>query len=370
MNFKTPLYAKHVEAGARMVDFGGWQMPLHYGSQVEEHHSVRRSVGVFDVSHMTVVDIEGEQSLPFLRKLLANDVAKLQQPGAALYSCMLNPAGGVVDDLIAYFRSPSRFRLVVNAATRDKDLAWIRKHATPEKVSVSERKDLAMLAVQGPRATALAADVLGRVLGRNNDGDREAFLALKPFTALEAGDYFVARTGYTGEDGFEILMPSVEAPAFWQGLLDSGAQACGLGARDTLRLEAGMNLYGADMDETTTPLEAGLGWTVAFEPAERDFIGREALTELRQKSGIQRFTGLLLEDRGVLRNHQRVVVEGLHDGEITSGGFSPTLQRSIALARLPAGNYDRAKVDVRGKLLAVRVVKPPFVRRGKVCIDL
>ncbi|MEX2496342.1 MAG: glycine cleavage T C-terminal barrel domain-containing protein, partial [Woeseia sp.] len=175
---------------------------------------------------------------------------------------------------------------------------------------------------------------------------------------------------YKGEDGFEILLPGDAAAPFWQALLDAGAAPCGLGARDTLRLEAGMNLYGSDMDETTSPLESGLGWTVAFEPEERNFIGRKALEELRQKSGRQRFAGLLLEGRGVLRNHQRVVIEGSHDGEITSGGFSPTLQRSIALARLPAGNYERAKVDVRGKLLDVRIVKPPFVRKGKALISL
>jgi len=365
MGFKTPLYAEHVEAGARIVDFGGWEMPLHYGSQIEEHHAVRRSVGMFDVSHMTVVDVDGADSRDFLRKLLANDVAKLQQPGCALYSCMLNPAGGVVDDLIAYFRGPSRYRLVVNAATRKKDLAWLSEQSAPFAVEVSERPDLAMVAIQGPEARKLAAGVLSAVVGRHDEA-----LALEPFTALEAKEYFIARTGYTGEDGFEILMPAVVAKPFWQALLDAGAAPCGLGARDTLRLEAGMNLYGADMDETTSPLESGLGWTVALESEDRDFIGREAVMQLRQRSQRQRFTGLVLEGRGVLRNHQRVVVEELHDGEITSGGFSPTLEKSVALARLPAGDFTRAKVDVRGRLLDVRVVKPPFVRKGKACIDL
>lgn len=365
MGLKTPLYAKHVQAGARIVDFGGWDMPLHYGSQIEEHHSVRRHAGVFDVSHMTIVDVGvyDERSADFLRFLLANDVARLREPGKALYTCMLNPAGGIIDDLIVYYVGPSTYRLVVNAATRDKDLAWIRQNAEPFGVTVAERGDLAMIAVQGPEARELAAGVLETEW-------RDGALALKPFGALQAGDLFIARTGYTGEDGFEIMLPAEAAESFWQGIVDAGVAACGLGARDTLRLEAGMNLYGADMDETTSPLESGLGWTVALDPPDRNFIGRDALAQMQAKPDRQRFTGLLLEGRGVLRNHQRVVVEGRHDGEVTSGGFSPTLTRSIALARLPHGDYDRAKVDVRGKLLDVRIVKPPFVRKGEICIDL
>ena len=363
MGLKTPLFAKHVGAGARIVDFGGWDMPLHYGSQLDEHHSVRRKAGAFDVSHMTVVDVEGARSLEFLRVLLANDAAKLRETGKALYSCMLNPAGGVVDDLIVYFLAPSRYRLVVNAATREKDLAWIEEQAAAFAIEVSERAGLAMIAIQGPEARTLAA-------GTIEDRWRDAALALGPFTALEAGSLLIARTGYTGEDGFEIMLPADDAEALWQALLDGGVAPCGLGARDTLRLEAGMNLYGSDMDETTSPLESGLGWTIALDPADRDFIGRDAVIEMRENRARQRFAGLLLEGRGVLRNHQRVVVEGLPDGEITSGGYSPTLERSIALARLPAGDYERAKVDLRGKLLDVRIVKPPFVRNGEVCIRL
>jgi aminomethyltransferase len=366
MGLKTPLYAKHVEAGGRMVDFGGWDMPLHYGSQIEEHHSVRRDVGIFDVSHMTIVDVSDAgsgQALEFLRILLANDAAKLREPGNALYSCMLNVAGGIVDDLIVYFLATSRYRLVVNAATRDKDIAWIEKHAAAFGAAVAERPELAMIAVQGPRAREVASASFSPAW-------RDRALALKPFGALEAEGLFIARTGYTGEDGFEIVLPADAAESYWQGLLDHGAVPCGLGARDTLRLEAGMNLYGSDMDETTSPLESGLGWTVALDSPDRHFIGRQALEQMQAEPLRQRFAGLLLEGRGVLRNHQRVVVEGLHDGEITSGGFSPTLERSIALARLPAGNYDRARVDVRGKLLDVRVVKPPFVRKGRAVIDL
>jgi aminomethyltransferase len=363
MGLKTPLYDKHVEAGARVVDFGGWDMPLHYGSQKEEHHAVRRNAGVFDVSHMTIVDLKGERVRDFLCCLVANDVAKLQKSGKALYTCMLNAEGGVIDDLIVYLMDESWFRLIVNAATRDKGLAWIRKNAEGFDVAVSERAELAMIAVQGPKARELAVPCV--------DAEwRKQALELDLFTGMEAGELFVARTGYTGEDGWEIVMPATQAAAIWDRLLAAGVAPCGLAARDTLRLEAAMNLYGSDMDESTSPLEAGLGWTIAWDPADRRFIGREALEKARDRPEKQRFVGLLLEDRGVLRNHQRVVVEDFGDGEITSGGFSPTIGRSIALARVPAGDYNSAKVDVRGKLLNVRVVKTPFVRNGHVRIEV
>ena len=362
MGLQTPLYAKHIEAGARIVDFGGWDMPLHYGSQIEEHHAVRQHAGAFDVSHMTVVDLQGERSTEFLRYLLANDVAKLIDKGKALYTCMLNPDGGVIDDLIVYYVEPGRFRLVVNAATREKDIVWITQQAATYSVAVSERGELAMIAVQGPKARKLAANLLAEEW-------RDAAVALKPFYGFEAGNFFIARTGYTGEDGWEVVMPASRAATIWQQLLDAGVMPCGLGARDTLRLEAGMNLYGTDMDETTSPLESGLGWTIAWQPDERNFIGRAAISKARENNDKQRFAGLLLEDRGVLRNHQRVVISEVGDGEITSGGFSPTLKRSIALARLPAGTYERAKVEVRGKMLAARIVQPPFVRNGRICID-
>lgn len=363
MGQRTPLYAQHVDAGAKLVDFGGWDMPLHYGSQVEEHHAVRRQAGAFDVSHMTVVDVQGADATAFLRYLLANDVAKLKTPGKALYSCMLTPAGGVIDDLIVYHLGAEDYRVIVNAATRDKDIAWIGKQATAFDVSINERADTAMIAVQGPTAREIAAGVLPEPLP-------EAALALKPFSALSADGLFVGRTGYTGEDGFELVVSSAAGPDYWRRLVDAGVRACGLGARDTLRLEAGMNLYGTDMDENVSPLESGLGWTIAWDPDERDYIGRAALTAQRQDSARRRFCGLLLEGRGVLRNHQRVVVDGIGEGEITSGGFSPTLGRSIAMARLPAGSYEAARVDIRGKLLDVRVVRLPFVRNGAATIEL
>ena len=360
---RTALFEQHVAAGARIVDFGGWDMPLHYGSQKEEHHAVRRGAGIFDVSHMTVVDLTGNDAQRFLRHLLANDVAKLTEPGKALYSCMLNFEGGVVDDLIVYFFTPTHYRLVVNAATRAKDLEWIGARSDGFDVEVAERTDLAMLAVQGPDARELAAGILP-------GGGREAALGLAPFFGADAGGWFVARTGYTGEDGFEILLPAAEAAGAWQALLDAGAAPCGLAARDTLRLEAAMNLYGNDMDDTISPLEAGLGWTVAWNPDDREFVGRGALEAVRADSDRRRFVGLLLEDKGVLRSHQRVVVDGVGEGETTSGGFAPTIGRSIALARVPAGDYDRAQVEIRGKLLNTRIVPTPFVRHGTVRIDV
>ena len=360
---KTPLYDEHVAAGARIVDFGGWDMPLHYGSQKEEHHAVRNRAGAFDVSHMTVVDVAGARAQAFLRYLLANDVARLKEPGKALYTCMLNERGGVIDDLIVYFFSPEHYRLVVNAATRAKDVAWITEQANSFDVSVSEREDLAMVAVQGPDAKALVGSVLP-------GADRDTALALKPFYGADTGQWFVARTGYTGEDGFEIIVPAADAPGLWRNLIDAGVTPCGLAARDTLRLEAAMNLYGNDMDEETSPLEAGLGWTVAWEPPDRDFVGRAAVETVRADSTRKKFVGLLLEDKGVLRAHQRVVVDGIGEGETTSGGFAPTLGRSIALARVPAGDYDRASVEIRGKLLDARVVPTPFVRNGKIRIDI
>ena len=356
MGRKTPLFELHHELGARIVDFGGWDMPVQYSSQINEHHAVRRAAGVFDVSHMCPVDLKGARVRELLRHLLANDVAKLKRPGKALYSCMLNEAGGVLDDLIVYYLDDSWFRLVVNAGTRDKDLTWIRQHSVPFDVQVTERADLAILAIQGPQARAKTAALLSA---------SQQALALDPFFGRQLDDWFVARTGYTGEDGFEVMIPAADAVRVWRELNAAGVTSCGLGARDTLRLEAGMNLYGSDMDEQTHPFESGLAWTVAMEPADRQFIGRTALENITPS---RQLVGLLLEDRGVLRSHQTVVTPA-GAGEITSGTFSPTLERSIALARVPAGALQQVQVDIRGKLLNARVVKPPFVRFGKSLIE-
>jgi len=360
---RTPLYELHLRQGARLVDFGGWDMPVQYASQIEEHHAVRRAAGLFDVSHMCVIDLQGARTREFLRYLIANDVGKLKRAGKALYSCMLKETGGVLDDLIVYFLSDAWFRLVVNAGTRDKDLHWIRGHAQDFGVEVRERADLAMLAVQGPEARQKTVRLL-------SPDERARALALPAFVGCEIADWFIARTGYTGEDGFEIMLPGPQAGAAWEALNALGVVSCGLGARDTLRLEAGMNLYGNDMDETTHPFESGLGWTVALEPAERCFIGRAALERVQAMGSARELIGLLLEDRGVLRSHQKVIVPGGGTGEITSGTFSPTLQRSIAFARVPSGAAARVEVEIRGKLLAARTIKPPFVRAGKALVSL
>ncbi|MFG0380312.1 glycine cleavage system aminomethyltransferase GcvT [Pseudomonas sp. zbq_18] len=360
MGQRTPLYEQHLALGAKMVDFGGWDMPLHYGSQVEEHHQVRRDCGVFDVSHMTVVDITGAQAKAWLQHLLANDVDRLKTPGKALYSGMLNERGGVVDDLIVYLTDWG-YRMVVNAATRDKDLAWMQAHTAGFDVTLSERPELAMLAIQGPHARAKTAELVTPA--------RAALInELKVFQGLPDGDWFIARTGYTGEDGLEIMLPAAEAPTFLSELVGAGIAPIGLGARDTLRLEAGMNLYGQDMTDDVSPLAANMGWTIAWEPAERDFIGRSALESQRAAGDQPKLVGLVLEERGVLRAHQVVRVEGAGEGEITSGSFSPTLNKSIALARVPAATGDRAEVEIRGKWYPVRVVQANFVRNGKAVI--
>jgi aminomethyltransferase len=358
---QTPLFSLHQELGARLVDFGGWDMPVQYGSQIGEHHAVRRAAGVFDVSHMCVIDLAGERVRGFLEQLLANDVGRLTVPGKALYSCLLKDSGGILDDLIVYYLGERSFRMVVNAGTRDKDLAWIRARAAAYGVTVTERTDLAMLAVQGPEARAKAAQLLSAA-------DAAAALALDVFSGRELGGWFIARTGYTGEDGFEIMLAAADAVPAWRSLNSLGVASCGLGARDTLRLEAGMNLYGNDMDESTHPYESALAWTVALKPATRDFVGRAALEPLAAAGSPRKLVGLLLEDRGVLRSHQKVIIAGVGEGEITSGTFSPTLERSIALARVPAATGAAVQVDIRGKLLNARVVKPPFVRFGRSLI--
>lgn len=358
---QTALHPQHLQLNAKMVDFGGWHMPLNYGSQIEEHHQVRRDAGMFDVSHMTIVDLHGQGVSEFLGHLLTNDVHRLKVAGKALYTCMLREDGGIIDDLIVYYLSESFFRLVVNAGTRAKDLAWIERQAAPFDVEVSERDELAMIAVQGPKARdkvhrALPADAAAKAA------------ALKPFVGVAHDALFIARTGYTGEDGYEIMLPNAVAPALWQALLGAGVKPCGLGARDTLRLEAGMNLYGSDMDESTTPLVSGLGWVVAWEPATRNFIGRSALERQRAQGQHDKFVGLVLNQGGVLRSHQPVLVDGEIVGEITSGSFSPTLGCSVALARIRGHVNDNCTVGVRGKPLPVRLVKPPFVRNGQSCL--
>jgi aminomethyltransferase len=362
MTNKTVLHAKHLEAGAKMVDFYGWEMPINYGSQIEEHHAVRQKSGMFDVSHMTIVDITGPDAQAYLRRLVTNDVAKLTAPGKALYAGMLNADGGVIDDLIIYFFSTTDYRLVVNSATREKDLAWMTQQASSFNITITERPEFGMIAVQGPQAKAIVATLL-------TDEQNQAVDGMKPFFGVQTGDLFIATTGYTGENGYEIVVPAAQAADLWQKLLDAGVAPCGLGARDTLRLEAGMNLYGLDMDESISPLAANMGWTITWQPEERDFIGRDALVAQKAAGAQPKLVGLVLTEKGVLRAGIKVIAgEGAeNEGIVTSGTFSPTLGHSIAMARVPASVNigDTVEVEMRKKLVKVDVIKPSFVRNGK-----
>lgn len=359
MSNKTTLHAKHIEAGAKMVDFYGWEMPINYGSQIEEHHAVRQNAGMFDVSHMTIVDVSGAQAQAYLRKLVINDVAKLTVAGKALYTGMLNEEGGVIDDLIIYFFSETNYKLVVNSATRVKDLEWMNKQAQSFDVTITERPEFGMIAVQGPEAKAKVATLLTAEQTLAVDG-------MKPFFGVQTGELFIATTGYTGENGYEIVVPEAQAADLWQQLLNAGVAPCGLGARDTLRLEAGMNLYGLDMDETISPLAANMAWTISWEPTDRNFIGRTVLEAQKEAGDQPKLVGLIFEEKGVLRTGLKVLTPD-GDGIITSGTFSPTLGHSIAMARVPRSVKigDTIQVEMRKKMVDVKVIKPSFVRNGK-----
>lgn len=355
---RTPLYTTHLACGAKMVDFHGWEMPLHYGSQINEHHAVRHDAGMFDVSHMTIVDVLGAGGRQFLRKLLTNDVDQLQHNGKALYSCMCNEHGGIIDDLIVYQRASDNYRVVLNSATRQNDIAWIRKKSEGFAVGLQERPELAMIAIQGPKAIEKMLTVL-------NPAQIDAISTLTNFECVDVDNWFFARTGYTGEEGFEIIVPKELIATFWQDLINAGVQPCGLAARDTLRLEAGMLLYGQDMDESTTPLESGLAWTVKWEPSDREFIGMGALLTQKQQGSSVKMVGLTLLEKGIMRHGQKVIIEGLADGIITSGSYSPTLEQSIALARIPINSPDKVLVQIRDKLIPAQVGLPRFVKKGK-----
>lgn len=361
MGLRTPLFDEHVALKARLVDFGGWDMPVQYASVLDEHHAVRRDKGMFDVSHMTLLELTGPDAVSYLQRLLANDVARLSLPGKALYSVMLNERGGVIDDLIVYAPTPEQpdlWRVIVNCGTHDKDLAWMQAQAASFRVALIERTDLAMVAVQGPEARAAVHAVLSEHV------DRLQALAIFQGTEI-AQDWFVARTGYTGEAGYEVILPAEHAAVFWRNLLAVGVTPCGLGARDTLRLEAGMPLYGNDMNDDTSPLTSNLAWSIAWD---HDFIGKSALLAEREAGVSHQLVGLILEGRGVLRSHMRVVIDGVADGETTSGTFSPTLEKAIAFARVPVTQATTAYVDIRGKLLPAQIVKPVFARNGKALI--
>jgi len=352
---KTPLHQSHLDAGAKLVDFHGWQLPIHYGSQVEEHHSVRQSAGVFDVSHMTVIDLFGAKVQPWLRTMLTNDVAKLQT-AQALYSCMCNEEGGVLDDLIVYKLSDTRYRLVVNASTREKDIQWLQAHLR-EGVELDVPADNAMLAVQGQDAERKLTKAL-QVLDINMDLAR-----LERFCAMEQSGWFVGRTGYTGEDGFEVILPAKQAASLFSSLLELDVRACGLGARDTLRLEAGMCLYGQDLDEQHTPIQSGIGWSVDITDPDRDFIGREVLYEQKATGTAVHQVALKLDQRGIMRAGQAVQRAGTNIGVVTSGGFSPTLQQSIALARVSKPVIGGCDVLIRDKPFAAQTTTLPFLSK-------
>ena len=343
-------------------------MPVNYGSQIDEHHAVRRDAGMFDVSHMCIVDLAGKATREFLRILVANNIDRLQQTGKALYTCMLNEDAGVIDDLILYYMHDDWFRLVVNAGTAEKDLAWIDQQARDfSPLEIKRRSDLGMIAVQGPNSREKAIRALGKF---TSAGNVEKVSSLGRFFGVNLEHIFVARTGYTGEDGFEIAVKNEDCETVWKLLQEAGVAPCGLGARDTLRLEAGMNLSGSDMDESTTPLESGLAWTVAWEPADREFTGRPVLSAQREGGPARKLVGLVLLERGVLRGHQKVLCPPNGEGEVTSGSFSPTLSKSIAFARVPShvSIGDHCQVEIRDKQLPAKVVKYPFVKDGKSCI--
>jgi aminomethyltransferase len=356
----TPLYEQHLKAGGKMINFAGWEMPINYGSQVKEHHQVRNDAGMFDVSHMVVIDFTGKDCKAFLQYLLANNIDKLKQQGKALYSCMLNEEAGIIDDLIIYYLADDFYRMVINAATRKNDLAWINLQAANFDLQIKERNDLAMIAAQGPNAAK-------KLLATLDSTSAALVSTLKPFFGIQIDGIFYARTGYTGEDGFEIMLPNKDVTELWNTLLAAGIEPIGLGARDTLRLEAGMSLYGTDMDTSTSPLVSALKWTIAFEPKERKFLGRTALEAELAANPDTKMVGLVLKGKGVLRSHQQVITE-FGTGEITSGTYSPTLGVAIALARVPIDTGDSCHVKIRNQQILARVVKPPFVRNGKSCL--
>ena len=357
----TPLYDQHSQAGASLIDFYGWWLPMHYGSQIDEHHAVRADVGMFDVSHMAIVEIVGQDVTSFLRYLLANDVAKLKQVGRAQYTLMLNESGGFLDDLIVFFCDHDRYRLIFNAANAQRNIDWVCEQGQSYDVSVRHLSHYANIAIQGPKSW----DVIHQVM----PDTYSALVDLKPFRFIETQGWLLSRTGYTGEDGFEIMLPNDAASDFWQQLLDVGVQPCGLGARDTLRLEAGLNLYGQDMDESTLPIEANLDWVVAWKDDQRDFMGRQAL-EHKQPQTDKRLQGVVLTERGVLRSGQQVVENGSIIGNVTSGTFSPTMQCGVGLVLVdkPKALEDKLAVQYRRRTLQGRVVKPPFVRQGEILV--
>lgn len=357
---RTSLHTVQKDEGARFVDFHGWELPVQFSSILREHQAVRKACGIFDVSHMGQIFVEGPQALEFLQRVNANDLGRIG-PGKAIYSHLLNERGGVVDDVIVSCLGPSRYLVVVNAATIEKDVAWFEKQAKTFDVKLDNKSDFyAMIAVQGPNA----ARVLSQLAAQATE--------LPRFGAIEAELYgqrtIITRTGYTGEDGFELIIPNETAGRAWQDLLMQGQSfgilPCGLGARDTLRLEAGLLLYGQDIDDEHTTLEAGYGWVVKLDKG--DFIGKEALLRQKKEGLKRRLTGLKLLERGVPRPGAPVIIDAKKAGTLASATFSPTLEVGIGVGYLPPDVTPgrRAAVELHGRKVPAEIVLVPFYKRA------
>jgi len=359
---RTSLYALHVRSGGRMVEFGGWEMPVQYAGILEEHRAVRSAAGLFDVSHMGEVEIEGPGALESVQRIITNDAGRLAV-GAGLYTPMCQPGGGIIDDLTVFRLADRRYFLIVNAATTAKDFAWIRDHTTNARAR-DRSPEFGLLALQGP----LAQDTLGRV-ARVPLSSLQFFHIMDNVEVAGVRGCLISRTGYTGEDGFEVAMPWDAAPSVWEAIMESGRRdglvAVGLGARDTLRLEAGLMLYGNDIDETTTPLEAPFGWTVKLDKGE--FIGRDALVAQKQQGVRRKLVGFEMLERAVPRHGYGLLVNGVKTGQVTSGTFGPWVNKSIGMGYV-AAEFARPGtelgVEIRGKPARAAVVKLPFYKRS------
>jgi aminomethyltransferase len=364
---KTPLHAWHIERGGRMVEFGGWHMPVQFAGIVSEHNSVRQRAGLFDVSHMGEIRIRGGDALAFVQRLVTNDMGNLEV-GQARYTVMTNLEGGILDDLLVYRLADEDFLLVVNAATTPKDVAWVRQQADQIEGDFEvedQSSQWAQLAIQGPSSEA----ILARVVPVDLSSIRYYRCA---WTEFNTHDALISRTGYTGEDGFEVYLPAAGAVALAEALMEAGApeglQPVGLGARDTLRLEAGMLLYGNDMDESRSPIEAGLRWTV--KPDKGPFNGRDPLVEQMETGTAERLVGFVINERGLPRHGYPIRAAGseVEIGTVTSGGHSPTLQKGIGLGYVPVEHADvetEIAIEVRGKAIAATVVQLPFYKRPR-----
>ncbi len=359
---RTPLHRLHAAAGARMVPFAGWDMPVQYAGIIQEHVAVRTRAGLFDVSHMGEIRVAGPGAIAFVQRLVTNDVSRLTGT-QALYTPMCTPDGGVIDDLLVYRFSETDLMLVVNAANTAEDLAWIRDHASPDVRIIDRSDEIALLALQGPRAAGILQRLTATPVGDIR------YYWFRPDVEVAGRTVIVSRTGYTGEDGFELYVPAEAAPHLWEALLEAGERdgliPAGLGARDTLRLEAGLLLHGADMDKTTTPLEVGLGWTVKLD--KETFVGADALRRQKAEGLSRRLVGFVLDGRSIARHGFPIRCNGAA-GRVTSGSFTPTVEKSIGLGLVPpacAAPGHPLSVEIRGRAVPGTVVKLPFYRRGQ-----